>query len=86
MQTTTEHLTPEAAQSLIETLPEKIRLGLMTCAAQLGYPVEAIIEMARSARYTQGVAGYLDEDSISFTGCNPVGIDFGRPDIRQSAL
>lgn len=77
MQTTTEHLTPEAAQALMETLPEKIRLGLQTCAAQLGYPVEAVIEMA--------IAGYLDEDSVSFVGCNPVGIDFGRPDIRKSA-
>jgi len=77
MQTTTEHLTSEAAQALVDTLPEKIRLGLMTCAAQLGYPIEAVIEMA--------IAGYLDEDSISFVGCNPVGIDFGRPDIRQSA-
>lgn len=56
MQTTTEHLTPEAAQALMETLPEKIRLGLQTCAAQLGYPVEAVIEMA--------IAGYLDEDSV----------------------
>lgn len=77
MQTTTEHLTPEAAQALMATLPEKIRLGLLTCAAQLGYPVEAVIEMA--------IAGYLDEDAVSFVGCNPVGIDFGRPDIRQSA-
>ena len=61
----------------MDTLPEKIRLGLMTCAAQLGYPIEAVIEMA--------ISGYLDEDSIRFVGCNPVGIDFGRPDIRQSA-
>lgn len=74
---TPKHLTPEAAQALMENLPEKIRLGLQTCAAQLGYPVEAVIEMA--------IAGYLDEDSVSFAGCNPVGIDFGRPDIRQSA-
>ena len=61
----------------MDTLSEKIRLGLMTCAAQLGYPVEAVIEMA--------IAGYLDKDLISFVRCNPIGIDFGRPDIRQSA-
>jgi hypothetical protein len=77
MQTTTEHLTPEAAQALMEDLPEKIKLGLMTCASQLGYLVEVVIEMA--------ISGYLDEDSISFVGCNPVGIDFGRPDIREIA-
>jgi hypothetical protein len=70
MQTQTEHLSPEAAQALMETLPAKIRLGLETCAAQLGYPVEAVIEMA--------IAGYLDEDAVTFVGCNPVGIDFGR--------
>ena len=69
----TEHLTPEAAQALMDTLPEKIRLGLMTCAAQLGYPIEAVIEMA--------ISGYLDEDSVSFVGCNLVEIDFGRPDV-----
>jgi hypothetical protein len=77
MQVTTEHLSPEAAQAFLDALPEKIRLGLLTCAAQLDYPVEAVIEMA--------ILGYLDEDSVSFVGCNPVGIDFGRPDIRQSA-
>lgn len=77
MQVTTEHLSPEAAQAFLDTLPEKIRLELLTCAAQLDYPVEAVIEMA--------ISGYLDEDSVSFVGCNPVGIDFGRPDIRQSA-
>lgn len=77
MQTTAEHLTPEAAQALMATLPDKFRLGLQTCAAQLGYPVETVIEMA--------IASYLDENAVSFVGCNPVGIDFGKPDIRQSA-
>ena len=77
MQTATEHLSAEAAKTFLDALPEKIRQGLLTCAAQLDYPIEAVIEMA--------IAGYLDEDSISFVGCNPVGIDFGRPDIRHSA-
>jgi len=70
MQATSEHLSAEAAQALLAAVPEKIRLGLLTCAAQLNYPVEAVIEMA--------IAGYLDEDSVTFVGCNPVGIDFGR--------
>ncbi|KAM3112787.1 hypothetical protein [Phormidesmis sp. 146-33] len=78
MQTKTEHLSPEAAQTFLNALPEKIRLGLMTCAAQLEYPIEAVIEMA--------IAGYLDEDSVSFVGCNPVGIDFGRkPNFQETA-
>ena len=70
MQTTTEHLSPEAAKTFLDALPEKIRLGLLTCASQLNYPVEAVVEMA--------IAGYLDEDSVSFVGCKPMGIDFGR--------
>ncbi|MBD1859950.1 MULTISPECIES: hypothetical protein [Leptolyngbya] len=77
MQTQSEHLTSEAAQALIATLPEKIRLGLLTCAAQLDYPVEAVIEMA--------ISGFLDEDAVNFPSCNPVDVDFGRPDIRKSA-
>jgi hypothetical protein len=44
----TEHLSPEAAQTFLNALPEKIKLGLMTCAAQLEYPIEAVIEMAGS--------------------------------------
>lgn len=79
MQVTTEHLTPEAAQIFLNALPEKIRLGLLTCAAQLDYPVEAVIEMAVALQLRLALnAGYLDEDSVTFVGCNPVGIDFGR--------
>ncbi|WP_242541990.1 hypothetical protein [Leptolyngbya sp. Cla-17] len=35
MQITTEHLSPEAAQAFIQMLPDKIRLGLLTYAAQI---------------------------------------------------
>jgi hypothetical protein len=64
MQLATEHLTPEAAQTFLNILPEKIKLGLLTYAAQIDQPVEAVIEMA--------IAGFLDEDSISFAGCQPL--------------
>jgi hypothetical protein len=64
MQSITEHLSPEAAQIFLSTLPEKIRLGLLTYSAQIEQPVEAVIEMA--------IAGFLDEDSISFTNCQPL--------------
>jgi hypothetical protein len=74
---TREHLSPEVAQAFLNGLPEKIRLGLLTYAAQVGFPVEAVIEMA--------IAGFLDEDAVNFPGCNLVGIDFGRPDIREIA-
>ncbi|MBM0744741.1 hypothetical protein JOY44_27030 (plasmid) [Phormidium sp. CLA17] len=66
MQITTEHLSPEAAQAFIQMLPDKIRLGLLTYAAQIEQPIESIVEMA--------IAGFLDEDSISFSGCNPLAV------------
>ena len=71
MQTKTEHLSAEVAQAFLAALPEKIRLGLMAYAAQIDYPVEAVLEMA--------IAGFLDEDSMTFVGCNPLaGVNFGR--------
>ncbi len=73
-----EHLSPEVAQAFLNGLPEKIKLGLMTYAAQVNLPIEAVIEMACSSRYPQGVAGFLDEDAVNFPGCNPVGVDFGK--------
>lgn len=69
--TTTEHLAAEAAQAFLNSLPEKIRLGLLTYAAQIEQPIEAVIEMA--------IAGFLDEDAISFVGCKPLaGMKFDR--------
>ncbi|HEY9909032.1 MAG TPA: hypothetical protein V6D18_15665 [Thermosynechococcaceae cyanobacterium] len=64
MQVASEHLTSEAAHALLNTLPEKIRLGLLTYAAQVEQPVEAVLEMA--------IAGFLDEDALSFSGCQPL--------------
>lgn len=66
---TREHLSPEVAQAFLDGLPEKIRLGLLTYAAQVNFPVEAVIEMA--------IAGFLDENAVNFPGCNPVSVDFG---------
>jgi len=66
MQTIKEHLSPEAAQAFLQLLPEKIRLGLLTYATQVEQPVESVIEMA--------IAGFLDEDSISFSSCNPFAV------------
>ena len=69
MPTETEHLSPEAAQTILNTLPEKIQLGLRAYAAQLDYPIEIVIEMM--------IAGFLDEDSMSFDGCMPLrGMNF----------
>jgi hypothetical protein len=59
----TEHLSPELAQIFLEGLPETIREGLSMRAKAMNYPVWAVIEMA--------IAGYLDEEAISFDDCKP---------------
>lgn len=65
----TEHLTPETAQIILNTLPDKIQLGLRAYAAQIEFPIELVIEMM--------IAGFLDEDAVSFEGCKPLaGMNF----------
>jgi len=59
----TEHLSPELAQIFLEGLPETIRNGLEMRAKTMNYPVWAVIEMA--------IAGYLDEEALSFVDCKP---------------
>lgn len=63
-QLTSPHLSNTAAQELLNAIPEKIKLALITYATELEYPIEAVIEMA--------IAGFLDEDAISFTDCQPI--------------
>lgn len=58
-----EHLSPELAQIFLEGLPETIRHGLEMRAKKMNYPVWAVIEMA--------IAGYLDEEALSFVDCTP---------------
>jgi hypothetical protein len=47
----------------LEQLPERIRAALITRAAEIDYPVEAVVEMA--------IAGYLDSEAIGFADCKP---------------
>ncbi len=63
-QLTASHLSDTAAQALLNAIPEKVKLGLIAYATELEYPIEAVIEMA--------IAGFLDEDAISFTDCQPM--------------
>ncbi len=76
---TLEQLTPNAAQAILANLPERIRTAFIDSAkprlrqraAEINYPVEALIEMA--------LAGYLDSESITssrsktngFVDCKP---------------
>jgi hypothetical protein len=61
--TITEHLSPELAQIFLEGLPKSIRKALEMRAKTMNYPVWAVIEMA--------IAGYLDEEALSFVDCKP---------------
>jgi flagellar motor switch protein FliG len=58
-----EQLTPAAAQTILEQLPERIRAALITRAAEIEYPAESVVEMA--------IAGYLDSEAIGFVGRKP---------------
>jgi hypothetical protein len=58
-----EQLTPDAAQVILEQLPERIRKAFMTRAREINYPAEAVVEMA--------LAGYLDREAIAFVDCKP---------------
>jgi hypothetical protein len=58
-----EQLTPAAAQVILGNLPDRIRVAFTDRAAEIDYPVEAVIEMA--------LAGYLDSEAIGFVDCKP---------------
>jgi hypothetical protein len=56
-------LTPAAAQAILENLPDRIKAAFIDRAAEINYPVEAVVEMA--------LAGYLDSEAIGFVDCKP---------------
>ncbi|MEP1079281.1 hypothetical protein NDI52_28125 [Leptolyngbya sp. PL-A3] len=58
-----EHLSPVAAWVILVALPTKIQEAFERRAVEIEYPVEAVIEMA--------LAGFLDNESLSFTDCQP---------------
>ncbi len=62
-QETIEHLSPVAARMMLAALPDKIRESFERRAAEIEYPVEAILEMA--------LAGFLDSECLSFIDCKP---------------
>jgi hypothetical protein len=62
-QETIEHLSPVAARMILAALPDKIKEAFERRAADIEYPVEAVLEMA--------LAGFLDSESLSFIDCKP---------------
>lgn len=61
--TTLEQLSLTDAQAILERLPERIRTAFIARAAEIDYPIEAVVEMA--------IASYLDEEALGFADCKP---------------
>ena len=60
---TIEHLSPVAARMILAALPDNIREAFERRAADIEYPVEAVLEMA--------LAGFLDSECLGFSDCKP---------------
>lgn len=64
MQTTNlEQLSATDAQTILACLPDRIRTALITRAATIDYPIEAVVEMA--------IASFLDAEALGFADCQP---------------
>ena len=58
-----EQLSDIDAQVILERLPEKIRAAMIARAAEIEYPIEAVVEMA--------IASFLDTEALGFADCKP---------------
>lgn len=58
-----EQLSPADAEVILGRLPERIRVALVTHAAKIEYPIEAVVEMA--------IASFLDTEALGFADCKP---------------
>ena len=58
-----EQLSAADAEVILGRLPERIRSALIARAADIEYPVEAVLEMA--------IASFLDTEALGFADCKP---------------
>ncbi len=58
-----EQLSTSDAEVILERLPQRIREALVVRAAEIEYPIEAVIEMA--------IASFLDTEALGFADCKP---------------
>jgi hypothetical protein len=58
-----EQLSATDAEAILGRLPKRIRAALVARAAEIEYPVEAVVEMA--------IASFLDAEALGFTDCKP---------------
>jgi hypothetical protein len=54
-------LSPEAAKRILSELPEYVQTAFTNRAEEIGYPIEAVVEMS--------FASFLDDESLSFEDC-----------------
>ena len=58
---TSESLALMACQTFLDAMPENIRSALQASAAEMEYPIEAVLESA--------IAASLDPEALSFADC-----------------
>ena len=58
-----EQLSRSDAEVILLRLPERIRTTLIDRAAEIEYPIEAVVEMA--------IASFLDTEALGFVDCKP---------------
>jgi len=58
-----EQLSLADAEVILGRFPERIRAALIARAAEIEYPIEAVIEMA--------IASFLDTEALGFADCQP---------------
>jgi hypothetical protein len=58
-----EQLSISDAEVILLRLPERIRTALIERAAEIEYPIEAVVEMA--------IASFLDTEALGFADCKP---------------
>jgi hypothetical protein len=58
-----EQLSLSDTEIILAHLPERIRTALIARAAEIEYPIEAVVEMA--------IASFLDTEALGFADCKP---------------
>jgi hypothetical protein len=58
-----EQLSLADAEIILGRLPDRIQAALIARAAEIEYPIEAVIEMA--------IASFLDTEALGFVDCKP---------------
>jgi hypothetical protein len=70
----------QTAYQILDLIPLNLRAAIDEYASETEMPSEFVVELARSARYPQGVAHFLDPDSMTYEDCQ-VGV--GRAQVER---